>query len=149
MQRGRGITVALAVGALPTAFAAYQTNEPSATVVEPLAAPPAPSAAAAPAPRIELPTPEAARAVERSCTSICDRSRALKCARANDCMPDCLAMAVGTPCADEFASLYRCLVKEPDAHWECADDGVAAIREGFCEKEQEKSVSCMEAKASR
>jgi hypothetical protein len=63
-------------------------------------------------------------------------------------MPNCLAMAVGTPCTDEFSAFYRCLVAEPIEHWECAEDGVAAIREGFCEEEQERAVGCMEAKAS-
>jgi hypothetical protein len=62
-------------------------------------------------------------------------------------MPNCLAMAVGTPCTDEFAALYACLVKEPPERWECAEDGVAAIRDGFCEKEQERAVGCMETKA--
>ena len=56
-------------------------------------------------------------------------------------------MSIGTPCADEFAGLYRCLENEPVAHWECAEDGVAAVREGYCEKEQATAVGCMEAKA--
>lgn len=150
MRRGRGVTVALAVGVLPMAFAAYKESksQPSAPVAPAIAAP-APSVAAVVAPSAALPTPEAARAVERSCTSICNRSRALGCARAGDCMSDCLAMAIGTPCVEEFASLYRCLMKEPVEHWECAEDGVAAIREGFCDDEQKKSVSCMEVKAAR
>jgi hypothetical protein len=89
----------------------------------------------------------AARAIEQSCNSICERSRKLNCARPQDCMPNCLAMAIGSPCADEFTAFYRCLVQEPVEHWECAEEGVAAIREGFCEKEQERAVGCVEAKA--
>jgi hypothetical protein len=58
-------------------------------------------------------------------------------------------MAAGTPCSESFAALYQCLVREPIEHWECAEDGIAAIRVGFCEKEQERAVGCMEAKAQR
>ena len=56
-------------------------------------------------------------------------------------------MAVGTPCSEAFLRFYACLVREPVEHWECSDDGIAAIKEGFCEKEQEAAIGCMEAKA--
>jgi hypothetical protein len=62
-------------------------------------------------------------------------------------MKNCIGMGVGTPCSDQFSALYACLVREPVAHWECGEDGVAAIREGYCDKEQERAISCMEAKA--
>jgi hypothetical protein len=64
-------------------------------------------------------------------------------------MPNCLAMGVGTPCSDQMSKFLRCLVSEPVERWECGEDGVAAIREGFCDKEQEQAVGCMEATASR
>lgn len=122
--------------------AAHVLPVPSATTgLHVGAAPAAPVASTAAA------QAEAARAIERSCKSICERSETLHCAHAADCRPNCLAMAVGTPCSEEFAALYRCLVSEPVAHWECAEDGVAGLRDGFCEKEQERSVGCMEAKA--
>jgi hypothetical protein len=41
---------------------------------------------------------------------------------------------------------YGCLVAEPLEHWECAPEGVAAIRDGFCQAEQRATVTCMEAK---
>jgi hypothetical protein len=112
-------------------------------------APPLHAAVASPptAPAAPPVSPETARAIERSCAKICEHSTALHCPHASDCTPNCLAMAIGTPCADEFAGLYRCLESEPSKHWECAEDGVAAVREGYCEKEQGAAVSCMEAKA--
>jgi hypothetical protein len=85
--------------------------------------------------------------VESACSSICERSRVLRCQRADDCMPNCVGAASGTPCNPEFQAFYRCLVPQPIKNWECAEDGVAAIKPGFCEKEQENSVRCMEAKA--
>ena len=91
----------------------------------------------------------AAAEVERTCTSICDRSRTLKCAHVAECQPNCVAMAVGTPCSGAFMSFYACLVREPVEHWECSEDGIAAIKDGFCQKEQEAAVGCLEAKAER
>jgi hypothetical protein len=61
-------------------------------------------------------------------------------------MPNCLAVGTVTPCTSDVKAFYACLVKQPVKNWECDDDGVAAIREGFCEKEQEKTVTCMQAK---
>lgn len=89
----------------------------------------------------------AAAEVEKTCTNICERSRTLKCANVAECQPNCVAMAVGTPCSDEFMRFYGCLVREPVEHWECSEDGIAAIKEGFCNKEQEAAIGCMEAKA--
>jgi hypothetical protein len=55
-------------------------------------------------------------------------------------------MGTFTPCQDEFAAFYRCLKGKGDEKWECGDDGIAAIREGLCDPEQEKTVGCMETK---
>lgn len=55
-------------------------------------------------------------------------------------------MALLTPCNDAMAAFYRCLLRQPEKNWECSDDGVAAIREGYCEKEQKHAVGCMQAK---
>jgi hypothetical protein len=90
---------------------------------------------------------QTAGAVEQSCKGICERSQVLKCAHAEDCMKSCIGMGIGTPCSESFAVLYACLQREPVAHWECGEDGIAAIRDGYCEKEQERAVDCMEAKA--
>ena len=62
-------------------------------------------------------------------------------------MKNCIGMGIGTPCSEPVAAFYACLQREPAAHWECGEDGIAAIREGYCEKEQERTVACMETKA--
>jgi hypothetical protein len=90
---------------------------------------------------------QTANAVEQSCKGICEHSKTLKCAHAEECMKNCIGMGVGTPCSEQFSALYACFLREPIAHWECSEDGIAAIREGYCEKEQERAVGCMEAKA--
>lgn len=84
--------------------------------------------------------------VKNACETICSHSFALKCAHANDCAVNCLGMATLTPCSAEFVQLYSCLVKEPRAHWECGEDGVASIRVGYCEQQQGAAVGCMEKK---
>ena len=84
--------------------------------------------------------------VAQACTDVCARSRELKCAHANECRPQCLAMASLTPCGDPMLAFYRCLTTQPTKNWECADDGVAAIRDGFCDKEQGQVVACMQAR---
>ena len=87
--------------------------------------------------------------IERSCRQICDRSRRLQCAKTDKCMPNCLAMAKATPCSSEMHTLYECLKEQPIQNWECAPDGVAAIRDGFCDAEQGRTVACMQAKMQR
>ncbi len=57
-----------------------------------------------------------------------------------------MAMASVTPCSEAFLSFYGCLVTQPPKNWECGDDGVAAIRDGFCDPEQARAAKCMEAK---
>jgi hypothetical protein len=101
-----------------------------------------PKAPAQPAPdRVPV-----ASVTQRDCDAICEHSRELGCKNAGDCMRNCMAMGALTPCTEPVAALYRCLVAQPTKNWECDEDGVAAIRQGFCDKEQGKTVACMEEK---
>ena len=91
--------------------------------------------------------PEPAAKTREQCATICARSRELQCKSAAECLPNCLAMASVTPCREPMTAFYDCLVGQPVSHWRCdRESGVAQIREGFCEDEQRKTVSCMEAK---
>jgi len=134
--------LALAGGAFAVACNKEKPKSDPAAVVSSPAAAPAPTAS------VNI-TVGAARDLENSCIGICQHSRALKCAHADECMKNCIAMAAGTPCMGEFTAFYGCLSKEPAEHWECAEDGIAAIREGYCEKEQERVAACMDAKSAR
>ncbi len=89
---------------------------------------------------------EIAPSLERSCRQICDRSVRLKCSNVDKCFPNCLAMGSATPCTDEMLRFFDCLVAQPLQNWECAPDGVAAIKRGLCDPEQSRTVACMEAK---
>jgi hypothetical protein len=85
-------------------------------------------------------------AVQEACRTICERSRQLTCKNAQECLPNCLGMASLTPCSEPISEFYRCLVREPLEHWECDEDGIGSIREGYCDSEQARAVSCAEAK---
>jgi hypothetical protein len=102
---------------------------------------PAPAAPQASIARVDIPP-----SLERSCREICERSRRLNCVNVAQCMPNCLAMGSLTPCTQKITTLFQCLVGQPVQNWECAPDGVAAIRKGFCDSEQRETVACMEAK---
>jgi len=78
------------------------------------------------------------------CRQICENSRKLSCKNARECEPNCVAMGSLRPCFATVTELYTCLSAQPSERWECAEDGVAAIREGHCEAEQERAVGCME-----
>lgn len=108
---------------------------------------------------IEVPRPSAESLVRTGvpgssplkdrCDQICSRSRELACTRQERCVQGCLEMASIDACKDAFAKLYSCLAAEPVSHWECAEDGVAAIRDGYCEKEQADAARCVERQANQ
>lgn len=81
-----------------------------------------------------------------SCSAVCERSKQLKCKNTDECLPNCLAMVSLTPCTKEISAMLDCTLREPIARWECAEDGVGAIRDGYCDEEQGKAVTCMEQK---
>lgn len=103
-------------------------------------------AGAAAAERAELKASTAE--LEPTCAKICEHSSVLHCKNADQCALNCVAAATGTPCNDEFRAFYQCLVTQPAANWECSEDGVAAVREGFCDKPQERAITCMDQKAA-
>jgi len=52
----------------------------------------------------------------------------------------------GSPiCSREVSELFKCLVRQPTKNWECDEDGIGAIRDPYCEKEQAKLVGCIQA----
>jgi hypothetical protein len=121
-------------------------DDPNASAAESSAPPPSVKPAQASPANLAAQRIEIAPSLERSCRQICDRSLQLQCASADKCLPNCLAMGSATPCSDEMLGFYQCLIAQPVQNWECAPDGVAAIRRGLCGAEQERTVACMESK---
>jgi hypothetical protein len=136
---------------LASAFAACGRKEPPATESEPAAssariATAAPIASVAPTARSTSDRRVATPVVRDACRSICERSRQLQCKNTRECLSNCLGMASLTPCSEPISQFFQCLVGEPLEHWECDEDGIGSIREGYCDSEQARAVSCAETK---
>jgi hypothetical protein len=80
----------------------------------------------------------------RSCERICAASTKLGCRQAQGCQTACLQMASTGACGPGLRAFYDCLETQPSEHWECLEDGTAAIREGYCENEQAQFARCLE-----
>jgi hypothetical protein len=113
---------------------------------------PSPQASNGPA----IPRPDAAAAplrippaVENACAAICERSKGLHCKHADECAANCVVMGMLSICGQQVDAFYKCLMLQPVKNWECDEDGVAAIREGFCDAEQEQAVKCVTTSAQR
>jgi hypothetical protein len=39
------------------------------------------------------------------------------------------------------------MLVEPAAHWECTEAGLAALKEGFCDAQQQAYVACVTSEA--
>lgn len=79
-----------------------------------------------------------------ACAVMCRHSRRLGCAGLSHCGESCSRLVALTDCAMEMAAALGCFTKEGDDHWECGEDGLAAIRDGYCEREQAAYVACLQ-----
>lgn len=106
---------------------------------------PAAAAVEAAPPTLPSATPTAAPAAAGAdpCISACQRSRDLKCPDAARCEATCVALRDSEPCGNEMRAALRCFAAQPVASWECGEDGMAAIREGFCGDQQQQVVTCL------
>lgn len=100
---------------------------------------------------IQATTPVRSRAAynskfDHSCKDICRSPAKLGCNRAKDCEPNCRAMSSVPFCAEELQVFFKCLAFQPLEHWECAEDGTGAIRNGVCEREQASFAACLQRK---
>ena len=48
-------------------------------------------------------------------------------------------------CDAELLRFMACAAREPASHWEC-DDGIPALKDGFCDAEQASVVKCVGSK---
>lgn len=90
------------------------------------------------------PLASAAPGIGATCEKVCAYSGQLNCGKTDHCVQDCVEMASITPCTAAFRSLYSCLLREPLSHWECSEDHMGAIRDGYCESEQAAAATCVE-----
>jgi hypothetical protein len=76
------------------------------------------------------------------CPQICERTVTLGCGPRNECMTACAQVNDGSICAAEMSAFMGCALEHPTEHWECADNGVAAIRDGYCDQQQLAVLTC-------
>jgi len=122
----------LGVLALGLASGCEGRSEASAVSKPSVAAPhvpPAPAPAAAPS--------------TSPCDTLCSRATELKCRAASACPAACREMYDQPTCQTEMRAALACFVSHPVTDWECDDDGMAAIKNGICDAEQGRVVSCI------
>lgn len=85
----------------------------------------------------------------RKCEEICRIPAPLHCSHQDECLHGCESMATGPICKAEVNRMYDCLLRQPVQNWECDENGVGAIRDPFCDKEQAAAVKCIEANLGR
>jgi hypothetical protein len=107
---------------------------PQASASTPSATPEPPTAAAKPATK----TPGA-----DPCVTVCERSKALKCRAVAECARRCAESRNLAACNSEMSAVLQCIIREPAGHWECSEDGLASIKDGYCDAEQAAFMACV------
>lgn len=115
------------------------TEQPGTAVSEAVEPKIAPSAA----PPAPAPEPSAKPAGSDPCPELCSRSRELGCSNAERCADGCREMLAEKTCSDSLRLALRCFAAQPAAHWECGDNGMAAVKDGYCSAEQARYVQCI------
>ena len=109
---------------------------------------PAPAVSAAAAAAATTAAPSAATVTpapaQELCRVPCQRGSELGCKNASLCAARCAEMANGQLCQEEMRSVLACITREPSSNWECDEEGLAAIREGYCEREQQGFLDCVQ-----
>jgi hypothetical protein len=81
---------------------------------------------------------------ENYCRIICNRSIMLGCRKAKAvCLLHCEETRAVPFCRKEMLSIMQCVVKEPIHNWECNDQDIASIKDGFCDDEQAVFMRCL------
>ncbi len=89
------------------------------------------------------PTNEKTSDKTRKCEEICRIAVPLHCTHQDECVQGCESMASAPMCKAELNRMYDCLLRQPVESWECDENGVGAIRDPFCGKEQAAVVNCV------
>lgn len=151
MQRIRSVVGATWLCALfcvgcSNATGASERSPVHAVAVTPAAAVAAPAEPEEPAaPKSAAPGPASPQnlAAIKQCAEICARSTQLKCAHASECEALCIDSLESATCMPQMKSATDCMLAKPIASWQCSEDGVAAIKPGICDAEQQAFVSCV------
>jgi hypothetical protein len=128
---------------LPVAFALLACSKTADSASAPAESQGLGSAVAAPAPAARVAPSTAPMATKSNlvelCAGICLRAQELKCEGAAHCASLCVESMSEVPCPAEMTTATRCMLQHPASDWTCTPEGLASIRDGICEQEQQSS----------
>lgn len=113
---------------------------PPAAVVSPQAPVQAPVAA----PVASAPVAAAQAQAADPCPAICARTAPLACAQGGQCLQGCASMRDDRTCPTQMRAFFTCLLTQPVTHFECDSRGMAALKDGHCDKEQAAIGECLQ-----
>lgn len=82
------------------------------------------------------------------CVGICKHTVSLGC-NSNDaeCRDTCEQMLQVDTCGGEMARVFACMARQPTAAFECGEDRIAALLDGYCDAEQSSFARCIQSAA--
>ena len=79
-----------------------------------------------------------------TCATICRRSNELNCKIQSDqCINVCREMQDVPVCKAEMEKVVSCMVSRSATDWECSEEGIAALKNGACDSQQNGFINCM------
>lgn len=94
---------------------------------------------------IEPSAPTDGVGVEAFCPEICRRSVVLGCRLADRCDVMCRNAFADLVCPRQLKRAMECALSLPVNEWFCSPDGIAAVKDGPCDDEQEAYDVCLRA----
>lgn len=83
--------------------------------------------------------------VEHFCPEICRRTHALGCRAMSDCDELCRGAFADLVCPQLLQPAMECALSQPLTSWFCSPDGIGAVKDGSCEREQIAYEACLAA----
>lgn len=77
------------------------------------------------------------------CRTMCSHARELGCTGLSHCSESCAELLAAPECKAQLDVALGCMVREPREHWTCNEDGLASIRDGYCNAEQGAYIECL------
>jgi hypothetical protein len=107
-----------------------------------------------PAPAVEAPTSSKESALRKTstmtktekvdsrCLQICGHVSKLNCGTESVCVQGCSQMVNIPKCTPQMNAFIDCISKESIDHFECGEQGIPSIKEGYCNDEQARFAEC-------
>ncbi len=88
------------------------------------------------------PKPGSRLALSDQCSKICARSAPLACVGGSECQSFCEELGTSLACHEQMTSVLTCFAEQGTERWECAEQGLPALKEGYCSGEQAAYRNC-------